>query len=92
MDDNTIACEKCGHAIHIGEHPFCPHGFGTGVVEGDEIDVYIKHGLCHPDGTAKRYRSREQLRRDADAAGLTNVVRHVGTKDGDKSKFTSRWV
>ena len=59
---------------------------------GDEIDVTIKHALCHPDGTPRRFRSRAELRRAEQAAGYTNYVRHLGTKGGDKSKHTSRWT
>lgn len=34
----TTACEKCGHAIQLGEHPFCPHPPITGVhMAPDEI-------------------------------------------------------
>lgn len=22
-----MTCDKCGHALQIGEYPFCPHGF-----------------------------------------------------------------
>jgi hypothetical protein len=25
--DCAMTCETCGHALAIGEHPFCPHGF-----------------------------------------------------------------
>ena len=40
-------------------------------VHGDECDVLIRHGLCHEDGTPKRYTSKEQIRRDAYEAGYT---------------------
>ena len=39
-------------------------------VHGDEIDVWIKNGICNPDGSPKRYRSREEMKRATFEAGL----------------------
>jgi hypothetical protein len=64
----------------------------TGAVIGDEIDIEIKHGLCHPDGTPRRFRSREELRRAEKASGWMNYVEHKGTQGSDKSKHTTRWT
>ena len=61
-------------------------------VIGDEIDVYIKHALCHPDGTPRRFRSREELKRAEKASGYCNHVEHLGSRGSDKSKHTQRWV
>lgn len=61
-------------------------------VIGDEIDVTISNGLCHADGTPRRFRSRQELARAAGHAGLTNHVEHQGGKSGDRSKHTTRWV
>jgi hypothetical protein len=63
----------------------------TGGVIGDEIDVTIKHGLCHPDGTPRRFRSRAELRREEQRTGWSNHVEHIGTQGSDKSKHTTRW-
>lgn len=30
-------CEKCGAELHIGDHPFCPHGRSRGAIQRDEI-------------------------------------------------------
>lgn len=38
-------------------------------VHGDECDVIIKHGVCNPDGTPKRYRSKSAIREAAYQAG-----------------------
>src|SRR5262245_4601960 len=46
-------------------------------VIGDEIDVTIKNGLCNPDGTPRRYRSRQELNREAQRRGLSNYVQHL---------------
>ena len=88
----TTTCNKCGKELVIGDWPYCPHGFGSYNAQGDEIDVEIKNGLCHSDGTPRRFRSREALKKAAAAAGYTNFVQHVGSAGGDKSKWTSRWV
>lgn len=94
-------CNKCGldlDTMPIGYWPFCkgnPEDHkpgGSYNAQGDECDVWMKHGLCNEDGTPKHYTSREQIRKDAEKAGLTNVVRHIGLKGSDKSPFTSRWV
>jgi|SRR5579859_5629080 len=66
--------------------------YRPGHVIGDEIDVEIKHALCNADGTPRRFRSRQELNRVAKEKGYTNYVRHLGTKGGDKSKQTQRWV
>lgn len=59
---------------------------------GDECDVTVRHGLCNPDGTPRRYTSKSDMAREAKARGLESYVVHRGTKDGDKSKFTTRWI
>ncbi len=80
-------CDKCGVELHIGDFPFCPHGRGTGLAIGDECDVLVRHGLCHEDGTPRRFRSKAEMKRVADSKGLVNFVRHT---DGDK--HVSRWI
>ena len=61
-------------------------------ISGDECDVLVKHGLCNPDGTPRRYRSKAEMAKVAKARGMTNYVQHQGTRSGDKSKHTVRWV
>lgn len=43
-------------------------------VIGDDIPggVDIRHGLCHPDGTPKRFYSHTEIRKAAQEAGLTS--------------------
>jgi NMD protein affecting ribosome stability and mRNA decay len=52
-------------------------------VHGDECDVMIRHGICHEDGSPKRYRSKAEIKRAAAAKGLV--------RDGDTPKIGSRW-
>jgi hypothetical protein len=46
-------------------------GHASAVI-GDDIDVTIRHGLCHEDGTPQRFRSRSELRRVAIQKGYSN--------------------
>ena len=103
-----LKCVECGNEridvweqVHAVERDPCEKCSGpyrramltkASSVSGDEIDVRIKHGLCHPDGSARLFTSRQELKRAEKAAGLCNYVRHVGTKGGDKSRHTSRWI
>lgn len=54
--------------------------------------VEIKHGLCNPDGTPRRYDSKSEMTAEAKRRGLTNLVEHKGSKGSDKSSQTSRWI
>ena len=80
--------------------PICPCGTETERVwlskppaaVGDECDVTIRHGLCHPDGSPQRFTSKAEIARQAKARGLVNMVRHQGTSGGDRNKHTTRWV
>lgn len=66
-----------------------------GVIQ-DSIEggIEIRHGICNPDGTPKRYYSKSEIRAAAAAKGLVNEVRHVtDPKTGsDKNPHTVRWV
>lgn len=85
----TEPCEKCGVVYAIGDWPFCPHGRGSGVVVGDEMDQVIENnGTPH----AIRFRSRAALKAHMDAHGLTPKVRHVPLHQGtDYSPHTTDW-
>lgn len=61
-------------------------------VIGDEIDVEVRHGLCWPDGSPRRFRSREEMNRVAKKKHMTNLVEHKSGKSGDKSRHTTRWT
>lgn len=86
---NTVErdkCEQCGGEMRRAMLT------KASSVSGDEIHVEVKHGLCHPDGRPRLFTSKEALKRAEKGAGLTNYVRHVGTKGGDRSKHTTRWI
>jgi len=71
-----------------------PNTWRVDVAIGDDIPggVLIQHGICHDDGTPRRYYSKSEMALVAKEKGLTNVVRHVGSSGSDKSKHTVRWV
>lgn len=61
-------------------------------VIGDECDIQAKHGICNPDGTPRRFTSKQEMAREAQRRGLTNFVVHNPPPDSDRSKHTSRWI
>jgi hypothetical protein len=105
--EHRLWCDKCkNHATYLfwthEPTPECRVCAGplegaksseraNGVI-GDEIDVWIPNGVCHPDGSPRHFTSRSELRRAEKAAGVVNYVRHVPERGSDKSKFTSRWI
>lgn len=90
--------------IDTNEHDrVCPHcGLYSRVIRawltkpsgviGDECDVEVRHGLCAPDGTPRRFTSKAEMAREAKARGLVNHVEHIGSQGSDRSKHTSRWI
>lgn len=92
--------EQLNLLLKLGERPPCPMCGGptetlwrsTAGVIGDECDVWIRHGVCHEDGSPRRFTSKSELARAAEEKGLQNAVRHVGEPGSDKSKHTQRWI
>lgn len=82
-----VRCPDCGHAT-------TRIWTSSPTVISDSIrgGVLIEHGLCHDDGTPKRYYSHSEINRAAEAKGLVNVVRHTPLPHTDKSPHTSRWI
>lgn len=95
----TTTCDRCGAELQIGDFPFCngdparhqPYGGG---VTPDDIPggMLIAHGLCHDDGTPRKFYSKSEIAREAKQRGWTNYVRHVGERGSGKSPHTSRWI
>ena len=101
----NFRCPECGMILvdvyepitapkHSCTHCFCflERVMGCRTAVGDEIDIEIKHGLCLPDGTPRRFRSRAELRRAERTAGMTNYVVHRPPPGTDKSKHTTSWI
>lgn len=94
MDDKSTPCETCGIPYGIGDWPFCPHGTAHSGVITDDIPggIEIKHGLCHEDGSPRRFYSKSEIAAAARAKGLHNHVEHVTMPGTDKSPHTTRWI
>lgn len=75
------------------EHDYDRSNLSAAVI-GDDIPggIEIRHGLCNPDGSPRRYYSKTEINAEAKRRGLVNIVEHVGDGQGsDKSKHTTRW-
>lgn len=103
VDLRCPVCEQEQIDVWLTDHdyPVCACGTVTermwkggssARVIGDECDVWIKNGICNPDGTPKHYTSKEDIKRAAQASGWENRVEHIGADGSDKSKHTVRWV
>lgn len=69
-----MICESCQKELSIGDFPFCPHDHVSSLgVHGDECDIMIRHGICNPDGSPKRYRSKSAIKQAAFEAGWTHA-------------------
>ncbi len=85
----VVPCRECGASterVWIGGR--------TAAVIPDEIPggVWIKHGICNPDGSPRKYYSKSEMAKEAQRRGLVNVVEHRTGRDTDKSSHTTRWV
>lgn len=88
------SCPECGQ---LGEGDIHIVNQAPGVIS-DEIDVEVKHGLCHPDGTPKRYTSMTELRRDASEKGwvISGETPNLTQKQRDevyleKERLRKKW-
>lgn len=66
-------CRVC-HVVSQGDPAHPSHG-----VVGDEIDIWVKHGLCHSNGDPRHFRSRKEMAAVAKAKGMVNMVRTATT-------------
>lgn len=86
LGDTEFTCAHCGGKcvkVFIGKPPS---------VIGDECDITVKHGLCNPDGSPRRYRSKAEMAAEGRRRNLTNAVDHIGAPGSDKNRNTQRWV
>lgn len=87
--DPRGSCDNCGTALVDVEG--IRYGAAPGVI-GDECDVLVRHGLCNEDGSARRYTSKSEMKREAWKRGLQSHVEHKPLPGSDKSPHTTRWV
>lgn len=88
-DEELPVCTAC----HVRmERVYLPTRRGN--VIGDDIPggIDIKHGICWPDGTPRRYYSKSEMKKEADRLGVYNKVEHRPIRGSDKSKHTTRWI
>lgn len=92
-----MKCEKCGHELQIGDYPFCSkdgiHLSGSNGVIADSIpggEIH-EHGICHADGTPRKFYSKSEINSALKEKGLSRWVEHKGSRGSDKSPFTTRW-
>ena len=86
-----MTCDRCGQPLATGAHglyhcPLVPQRVGV-AVRPDRIPggLVIAHGLCHPDGTPRRYDSQTEITRECQARGLvrwTDGFEEARTQDG----------
>lgn len=91
----TEICDDCGKIVEVGEWPWCPHQRperpgGTAMI-GDDIPGGAR--MFENLGPEPVYiDSRTSLKRELQARGLREFVRHTGVPGSDKSKETTRWT
>lgn len=82
-----VLCQECGQPTERTwfQHP-------AAVIADDIVGgVWIRHGICNPDGTPKKYWTKSDIREAAKKKGMIQAVRHVGEPGSDKSKHTVKW-
>lgn len=86
VNDPKPTC-KCGE-------PMSTLWRGTSqTVIGDDIPggIEIRHGICNPDGTPKRYYTKSSIHAAAKAAGLQVSDQHLPKPGTDKDPYHKRW-
>ncbi len=65
----SLQCAQCGELLELD---YDTKGESAGVV-GDEIPggLEIRHGLCNPDGSPRKYYSKTDIKRAANERGYT---------------------
>ena len=82
-------CLQCGERTERTHTPGTSHGI---VPDGIPGGILIQNGLCHADGTPRRFDSRTDIARHAKETKWGNVVEHKGSAGSDKSKHTQRFI
>lgn len=87
-------CERCFQPNNIGEHgiglcPYEPRPSGVTTIGDDIPGGMTVENMGHEPMT---FYTKSAWRREMQARGLVNQVRHVGVNHTDKSPHTTRWV
>jgi hypothetical protein len=88
INTSDIQCSECGKATKRAWLT----KVNSVIQDSIEGGIWIRHGLCNPDGSPRRYYSHTEIRKEAERRGLRNIVEHVPGRDSDKNKHTTRWI
>lgn len=90
-----MTCDRCFKPLDQGEHgqylcPYEPRRTTAAVIDdqlpgGPQMLENLGHEPVYVE-------TKSQLRSEMAARGLRSAVRHVGSRDGDRSAHTSRWI
>lgn len=83
-----VNCEKCGK---ITERAWLTKPAAV-IQDSIEGGIWIRHGICNPDGSPKKYYSKSEMRKAAEAKGLVNRVEHTTAPGTDKNRHTTKWT
>ena len=83
-----VRCE-CGGSMDRGWYGAQFPGVVPDAIPGG---VEIRNGICHDDGSPRKFYSRSEMARAAKEKGVVNLVEHIGARGSDKSKHTVRWT
>src|SRR5687767_13334829 len=80
-----MTCEKCGHELHVGDFPFCPHPRGSQTVVGDDVPggFWAENGFDQP----RKFHSKSEHRAALAAEGLEIRAKWAGEHD----RHLTRW-
>lgn len=89
INSEDPACKDCGE---VAKRVLLPGRVNS--VAADEIPggIWIRHGLCNPDGSPRKYYSKSEIAAECKRRGLEPYVKHAPEQGSDKSKHTTKWV
>lgn len=96
-----MTCERCYKPLAEGDHGLglCPleSRRSAPVVWADDIPggIEIAHGICHEDGTPKRYYSKTAIREACQAKGVIpyhDVYAEGGNRTLEDARHRDAWV
>lgn len=97
-----MTCDRCGVELAVGMFPFCKgrqsdHGQATATVWADDIPggLEIANGLCHADGSPRRFYSRSAIRAACAEKGLIpyhDVYQESGETRIKDARIHDEWL
>lgn len=91
---DECTCDQCGRPLRVGDWPLCggkhSHGTPSLKVVQDSIPGGLVIENMGPEPVTVY--SHSERRMEMAKRGLVEAVRHVGSRGGDRSAHTSRWI